>query len=250
MIEAWKENSRSATLYKTLNEPEEMIFESTSLAEEHFRKNYLEKEIRSASSFEVPGLVSRDLPDRRLGAAVRQAWENERKFPVGFANQLRRHFGDAGLQVFKHRKRVLFVSAIRPATFSDQQASLSESVATILKTIEKTPHCGRADLAAVALEGKPEEDHARIKTSLASDLHWLIRSGHVIEFHDGSLDLPAPPRPANEPREETTVASKTDGSEIPVSPEDKVPASEEPEAAKAPVDALPAKEPDAVEPLA
>jgi hypothetical protein len=25
---------------------------------------------------------------------------------------------------------------------------------------------------------------------LASDLHWLISAGHVIEFNDGSLDLP------------------------------------------------------------
>ena len=27
--------------------------------------------------------------------------------------------------------------------------------------------------------------------TLANDLHWLVREGYVIEFNDGSLDLPA-----------------------------------------------------------
>ena len=33
--------------------------------------------------------------------------------------------------------------------------------------------------------------------ALASDLHWLISEGHVIEFNDGALDLPRvkPPAP-------------------------------------------------------
>jgi nucleotide-binding universal stress UspA family protein len=34
------------------------------------------------------------------------------------------------------------------------------------------------------------EEIERAKLALASDLLWLISAGHVIEFNDGSLDLP------------------------------------------------------------
>jgi hypothetical protein len=37
--------------------------------------------------------------------------------------------------------------------------------------------------------------------SLASDLHWMIREGHVIEFNEGSLDLPRAKAPKKEPTE-------------------------------------------------
>ena len=31
---------------------------------------------------------------------------------------------------------------------------------------------------------------------MATDLIWLAKAGHVIEFADGTLDLPLPPKPA------------------------------------------------------
>jgi hypothetical protein len=65
--------------------------------------------------------------------------------------------------------------------------------------------------------------------TLASDLHWLIREGYVIEFNDGSLDLP---------RAKPPVAPATDG--IPAGTGEAKPAAEiqaatPPEAVEAPV---------------
>ena len=48
------------------------------------------------------------------------------------------------------------------------------------------------------------EDADRAKLALASDLLWLISSGHVIEFNDGSLDLP---RPKAKPKEKEEFAA-------------------------------------------
>jgi hypothetical protein len=52
--------------------------------------------------------------------------------------------------------------------------------------------------------------------TLASDLHWLISEGYVIEFNDGSLDLPrakptvAPAAaPKSVPASEAEVAEST-----------------------------------------
>jgi hypothetical protein len=74
------------------------------------------------------------------------------------------------------------------------------------------PRTNRKDLAGKLLvDVKPEEMEAR-KLSLASDLHWLISEGYVVEFNDGSLDLPRAkaPKPANEKAAESAGQPKTD----------------------------------------
>ncbi len=60
----------------------------------------------------------------------------------------------------------------------------------IVETVAVSSRIHRKDLAEKLLaEFAGEELEAR-KLALASDLHWLIREGYVIEFNDGSLDLP------------------------------------------------------------
>jgi hypothetical protein len=54
----------------------------------------------------------------------------------------------------------------------------------------------------LAPAGAEQPDLEKAKMTLASDLHWLIREGYVIEFNDGSLDLP---------RTKPPVAPATDG---------------------------------------
>ena len=196
VIEAWKEQSRSVTTFKTLQEAEPLSFTSASEAERHFRANYLGQVLRSGNSFELSGDASRNLPDRNLSSAVRQAWEEENRFPGHLMNHLRHEFIHAGLYIFKHRNRVQLVSATRPIQFGNKQQTLSDSVAEILKVIAATPKCTRVELAAKILP-EHQDDPAKIKSQLASDLHWLTHSGHVIELHNGILELPLPPAPAN-----------------------------------------------------
>jgi hypothetical protein len=72
----------------------------------------------------------------------------------------------------------------------------------ILSTIKSYPKISRKQLAEKTLvkligekstdESSTEYQHA--KTALATDLIWLAKAGHVIEFSDGTLDLPLPPR--------------------------------------------------------
>ena len=81
-IEAWKEQARSVTTYKTLNEAEPLVFESAGEAEQHFRKTYLPQLIRSGQVFEISGETSRSLADRRIASAARQAWEREIRSPA------------------------------------------------------------------------------------------------------------------------------------------------------------------------
>ncbi len=167
------------------------VFSTLSEVEQHFREHYLPGLIRQASSIHLSGEASRSLTDRGIATAVRQAWEQERGFPGQMMHQLRQQFTRSGLHIFKHRKRMQFVSLIRPSPMED--GSLSTSVAEILQVIQGNLNCNRASLAAAILGGDEAAVDPARKTTLATDLHWLIETGRVIEFSDGRLELPVAP---------------------------------------------------------
>ncbi|MEI8340997.1 MAG: hypothetical protein WCH43_05590 [Verrucomicrobiota bacterium] len=235
-IEAWKEEARSITTYKTLTEQEPVVFETAAAVEQHFRKNYLEQLIQSGQTFEIPGEVSRNLPDRHIATSVKQAWEKELQFPGQLMHHLRRELTEAGLHIFKHRKRMQFISVIRPDRFKGSLQTVSGNIAAILETIEATPKCTRVDLANKILQSKQDDpDLPKLKTALAADLHWLTHAGHVIEFQDGKLDLPLAPKQlekeAAEAASETHTAPVKAPASVPSVPSVPEPVSKESEAA-------------------
>jgi hypothetical protein len=113
--------------------------------------------------------------------------------------ELAGRFRGTGLQIFRHRKGMLFVSPIRLKPIDE--SVVSDSVRQILETLKASPRINRKELAEklIAPETEPAEAE-KTKLSLASDLHWMIREGHVIEFNEGSLDLPR----AKPPKKETS----------------------------------------------
>jgi hypothetical protein len=210
-------------------------FNSLSEVEAHFKEHYLPKLIRTGSSFHLSGEASRTLSDRGIATAVRMAWEQERGFPGQMMHQLRQQFSRSGLQVFKHRKRMQFVSLIRPSPM--ENGSLSASVAEILQAIQASSNCNRASLATTIL-GADESavDQAR-KSTLATDLRWLIETGRVIEFSDGRLELPlapAKPEPGKPGAKATEAAAESATTSDPAAESPAPVAAEEAPAASTP----------------
>ncbi len=196
----WKEQARTTTTYVTLKEAEPLTFKSVADAELHFRKNYLPQVLKTHTTLETSGPASRASNDRVIGAALRTAWESEKQFPQNLVNLLRPAFHEAGLHYIKHRKRMVLVSPIRPQRAPKGQA-FSDGIAAILSAIESAPKCNRHDLAVKILGAQHDSPESTpLKTAMAPDLHYLIQAGHVIEFHDGTLDLPLAPgeKPAPE----------------------------------------------------
>jgi len=145
---------------------------------------------RSVEEVSIGGVASRHLSDRPLHRVIEEAWVRENRSPSNLMQDLAGRFRQAGLHVFRHRRGMLFVSPVRPQPFVHERTGVSELVNAILKTLAENPGIPRKDLAEklmVALA--PDETEPR-KMALASDLHWLISAGHVVEFNDGSLDLP------------------------------------------------------------
>jgi hypothetical protein len=190
LIERWKEQARTVTTFKALNGEASSTFSSTAEAERHFRSNHLPGLVRSVDEGTISGVLSRGLPDRTLNRALEDAWTRETRSPSNMMQELAGRFRQAGLNVFRHRRGMLFVSPIRVRPFVHAHAEVSSSVNAILEILAAAPATTRKELFEKLLADVPSEEMESRKLALASDLRWLINEGYLIEFNDGSLDLP------------------------------------------------------------
>jgi hypothetical protein len=202
LVEQWKEEARTAVTFQTKDQENPVTFETPAALEQHFRENYLPNLIRGCLATEISGETSRHLADRGIVAAIRKARDRENRFPAQIAGALRHGLNQSGLHVFKHKKRILYISTVRPQLFESNQGTISTGLSAILSTIRSYPKISRKQLAEkvlVKVVGDKASDetvaaYQQARTALAADLIWLAKAGHVIEFADGTLDLPLPPR--------------------------------------------------------
>jgi hypothetical protein len=213
-VEQWKEEARKITTLTALREEPPVTFASAAEAERHFRQKHFSELVHNLEEAAIDGVSSRRLSDRALQRAVEDAWVRESRSPSQMMQELAARLRDGGLHIFRHRKGMLFVSSVRVRPFARDGVALSPTVSAILETLSASPRINRKDLAEKVIGSSPpasspltgenvrrtaqaesvvdlggEEAEAR-KLALASDLHWLISEGYVIEFNDGSLDLP------------------------------------------------------------
>src|SRR5205807_1214626 len=110
LIERWKEEARTVTTYTTSREETPSTFSSATEAERHFRSNYLPGLLHNVEEVIIGGVLSRRLPDRVLNRAIEDAWAGETRSPSNMMQELAGRFRQAGLNVFRHRRGMLFVS--------------------------------------------------------------------------------------------------------------------------------------------
>src|SRR6184192_3571086 len=190
LVERWKEEARKVTSYKTLREENPVTFSSAVEAERHFRSHYLPGLIRSIEEATIGGAMSRRLPHTMLNRAIEEAWAGETRSPSNMMQELASQFRQNGLHIFRHRRGMLFVSPIRVRAFVHEQAGVSPLVNAILEAVSATVGINRKQLFEKVARNSASEDAEPRRLALASDLRWLINEGYLIEFNDGSLDLP------------------------------------------------------------
>jgi len=191
IVEQWKEEARNVTTFTTIKEEPALTFPTAAEAERHFRIHYLPGLVQSFTDQTIGGVQTRQLQDRQIGRFIEMSWSQEIRSPTQMMQELSARLRDHGLQIYRHRRGMLFVTGVRPKTFALREGqAASAQVQQILQTIEASRGIKKKELADKILgEVSPEDGEPR-KMALASDLRWLISEGHVIEFNDGSLDLP------------------------------------------------------------
>jgi hypothetical protein len=216
VVKKWIEDHSFKTEYICLNVPEALKLGSREEVEKHFRQVHLPNLIKSVESHLVSGAAARQLRCPGLQRALRASWEDQRRFPLKLATVLSQQFASHGLQFFKVNRTVTHVSVARPRFLDMEATPVSEGVKRIVEFINSNSRCTRRKLfealapapapppAAAALTPPapvtPPPEATPEQTAIASDLHWLIHEGHVIEFANGVLEtakkpLPRPAKP-------------------------------------------------------
>ncbi len=201
VVVQWKEQARRVSIFTPLKEENPAPLNSLADARRHFSLNHLNEVIKERNAVTVGGKASRRIPDPAIQKALRGAYEMEIRFPNRLAQTLRAEFVKSGLFVFKHRKRMLYVYALRPKMFRGDNKQLAPQLSAILQCIEKHPGIDRHGLSRKlipelnlddAAQEQQKEKIEQAKNELAINLHWLVHEGYVIEFHDNTLDFPLP----------------------------------------------------------
>ncbi len=214
LVEQWKEGARKVTTFSSLKEDSPRTFTNENDAEKDFREKYLPALIRTTRDAVIDGVSSRSLRDRAMAKVIENAWASETRSPSHIMQELSARLREAGLQIFRHRKGMLFVSPVRPKPI--EESAVSDSVRAILEAIKAKPRINRKDLAEQLIAAENPEAE-KMKLGLASDLLWLTREGHLIEFNDGSLDLPRVKIPAK-PQAPAAEAPMAEGEAAPANP--------------------------------
>ena len=175
LIERWKEDARTVTTISTVGIEPPAVFSSNAEARAHFRQHHLDSALHQGMSFRLHGSVGRGLPEPAVMQAIREAHERELRYPAQFVQLLRQGLQNAGLHIFKHRKRIVYVAATRPTPFVPSSGTVTENISLILETITEFPLCTRKMLAERVLSKKlgskarrPERGNTPLKTA-ASD---------------------------------------------------------------------------------
>ncbi len=278
VVKKWVEEKSWKTEYVALNVPEPLRLDTRDAVEKHFRETHKESIIKQVEAHRLGGVAARNLRSAGLTWLVRQAWEEQRRFPLQLATTLSQQFASQGLQFFKVNKTVTHVSVARPHFLDLETTPVSEGVKRIVEFINATPKTNRRKLmeslapapaAPTVIPVTPTEGQPAAKptapeptaeqTAVIADLHWLIHQGHVIEFADGRLEtakkpLPKPQKPEKKPEAKAVAApaatEAAPAGETPAVPTEAAPTS--PEMLSETEDVAPAgdPEPKAPEPAA
>ncbi|MGA3181651.1 MAG: hypothetical protein ABSF38_15020 [Verrucomicrobiota bacterium] len=230
VVKKWIEDQSTKTQYTCLNVPEAQSLPNMEAVEKHFRQTHLPNLLKQVDSHTMSGPAGRQVRSSGLQRLLRSAWEEQRRFPLKLATTLSQQFAARGLQFFKASHSVTFVSVARPHFLDMEATPVSEGVRRIVEFINATTRCTRKKLIEALVPSPPppaapaapalpaasapipapvppaEPEPPPEQTALASDLHWLVHQGHVIEFANGILEtakrpIPKPPKPQPKPPE-------------------------------------------------
>jgi len=204
IVKKWIEDHSFKTDFICLNVADAPRLQNREEVEKHFRETHLANIVKQVESHTMTGLTSRQLRCPPLQRLLREAWEEQRRFPIKLATVLSQLFAQHGLQFFKVNKTITHVSVARPHFLDLENTPVSDGVKKIVEFVNANPKCTRRQLIeslspSVSAEPK-SDDPTPEQTAIIGDLHWLIHQGHVIEFADGLLETakkPAvrPPKP-------------------------------------------------------
>jgi len=221
VIEKWKEEMCKQTLYQFGENENVVTFTRFAEAETYFREHCLTGAIKESKSVVVSGTTAHAMEPSPLRRAIEEAWQKESRFPLKLSVTLRLAFRHLGLHTFKAAGGFTFVTSVAPSAIDPAHAV--EGIREILDFVAANPGCTKAELMAQLVSGVAPVSAAAegVEASAAVEIpageevpaaapvvpvavavnpkesefkrqvQWLVEKGHVIEFSDGRMAVPA-----------------------------------------------------------
>jgi hypothetical protein len=146
VVKQWIEDQSFKTEYVCLNVPESIKLPTMADVEAHFRQVHFANIIRTVEEWTTDGETAKRLATPALRQLVREAWEEQRRFPLRLVGVLSQQLASHGLQFFKVNRTVTHVSVARPHFLDTQATPVSDGVRRIVEHINSHVGCNRRHL--------------------------------------------------------------------------------------------------------
>jgi hypothetical protein len=186
LIEQWKQESSKKTVYRLKDGDPEKEF-SLIQAEEYVRTHIADTEIEEVTRAVLPSSLARQIKDYNLIRMVREAWQQESRFPISLAFAMRAAFRHLHLHTFKAGKNINFITAVKPDPIKPEAAV--DHIRAVLEYLGDHPGSTRQQLLE-GLRPGADKDSPEAKEIL-NPIRWLVEKGHIIEFFNGTLSVPS-----------------------------------------------------------
>lgn len=205
--------------------PNGLVLDSREAALAHLIRTQKDSLVRETRQARVPARALAEGEDEQIRQSFHSFIEQQKRFPLDTANNVRMKLRKAKFFIFKKGKKgISYVSAVRKRN-RPSGAVFADSAEAIISVLESNPGTKLKELAErLYPESIDESQKAKLQPEqarqLVQDLKWLKSEGYLYEYSDGTLEL--------HPKEHSSApASESARSD---SPESNDPPPESPEA--------------------
>jgi hypothetical protein len=187
VVEQWKQASCRQTVYRTKGSAEEAEPVSWSDVESHMRREVVPSVVTATPKAILSYPVAKSITDDSLRAVLDVAWRREQRTPRSLAFALRQALRHKYIYSFKARNGDEFVSIVPPQVLDAEHAA--EPVKRILDYVSE--HAGCTAPVIVAAVGPESGENGLDADTCRTTLSWLTEKGHLVEYFDGTLEIPS-----------------------------------------------------------
>ncbi|MCG8525150.1 MAG: hypothetical protein MI748_02140 [Opitutales bacterium] len=211
VVQQWMDKMKITKRY-TLKQKEGEESEKVVLSAMEDVRYYLTTErkneiFQAKDKVRLPGEKVETLPKGNIRRSIERELQNQRRFPLVTSNHLRGRLRRCNLSFFKKgSKGITFVCAVkRKPRYKD--TVFSDSIQKLIDYVEEHPKVLAEDLLNTYKPEGVTEITEDSQKAVSQDLRWLVGSGYVSEFANGSLtaekklDINAAEDKNNQPKE-------------------------------------------------
>jgi hypothetical protein len=155
VVKQWVEEQSWKLEFVCLNVPEPLKLPTRDEVEKHFRSVHLPNLATATENHTLVAGAKRPPMSPGLHSLLRQAMDDQKRFPLRLATILSQMFAGHGLQFFKVNRTVTHVCVARPHFLDLEVTVVSDGIRRIVEFINARPNCTRRTLIAALAPTPP-----------------------------------------------------------------------------------------------